>query len=215
MSTWIYIFIGIIIIGFLLIRRMKMAAGIPVLKCKIGSPDGLNYIVTFEKIHPDTKDIEYVRMVLNFTAKILFVLEKKHKNLKDDILDFIKNVSKTDMTSKDIDRLIPIGISITEGTPTSRIIEGILCFKDLNTRNIITKLPFPWFENQLSHSVFALIKITVDKLDDSHREYLKKSLNYMADKYESGVNPKELKTMVNLPNEAFLSIFFKNNSGGN
>ncbi len=207
MSTWVYILIGIVIIGYLMFRRIKKAAGMPVLKSKIGTSDGFNYKVNFEKIHPQTKDIEYVRMVLNFTAKILFVIEKKHKYVSIEILDFIKEVSETEMTPEDIDRFIPLGISIQEGIPSGKVIEGVLHFKDMRTRNVITKLPVTWFEYQLAHSVIALTKISVEKLDDFHREYLKNSLKYMADKYENGVNPREMTTMINLPNEAFFSRY--------
>ncbi len=207
MSTWVYILIGIVIIGYLMFRRIKKAAGMPVLKSKIGTSDGFNYKVNFEKIHPQTKDIEYVRMVLNFTAKILFVIEKKHKYVSIQILDFIKEVSETGMTPEDIDRFIPLGISIQEGIPSGKVIEGVLHFKDMRTRNVITKLPVTWFEYQLAHSVIALTKISVEKLDDFHREYLKNSLKYMADKYENGVNPREMTTMINLPNEAFFSRY--------
>ena len=207
MSTWVYILIGIVIIGYLMFRRIKKAAGMPVLKSKIGTSDGFNYKVNFEKIHPQTKDIEYVRMVLNFTAKILFVIEKKHKYVSIQILDFIKEVSETEMTPEDIDRFIPLGISIQEGIPSGKVIEGVLHFKDMRTRNVITKLPVTWFEYQLAHSVIALTKISVEKLDDFHREYLKHSLKYMADKDENGVNPREMTTMINLPNEAFFSRY--------
>jgi hypothetical protein len=211
MSTWVYILIGIVIIGYLMFRRIKKAAGMPVLKSKIGTSDGFNYKVNFEKIHPETKDIEYVRMVLNFTAKILFVIEKKHEYVSIEILDFIKEVSETEMTPEDIDRFILPGIFIQEGIPSGKVIEGVLYFKDMRTRNVMTKLPITWFEYQLAHSVIALTKITVEKLDDFHREYLKNSLKYMADKYENGVNPKEMTSMINLPNEAFLSRYIKKN----
>jgi len=186
---------------------MKKAAGMPVLKSKIGTSDGFNYKVNFEKIHPETKDIEYVRMVLNFTAKILFTIEKKHEYVSVEILDFIKEVSETDLTPEDIDRFIPPGISIQEGIPSGKIIEGVLYFKDVRNRFVMTKLPVTWFEYQLAHSVIALTKITVEKSDDSHREYLKNSLKFMADAYENGVNPREMTAMVNFPNEAFWSRY--------
>ena len=180
MSTWVYILIGIVIIGYLMFRRIKKAAGMPILKSKIGTSDGFNYKVNFEKMHPQTKDIEYVRMVLNFTAKILFVIEKKHKYVSIQILDFIKEVSETEMTPEDIDRFIPLGISIQEGIPSGKVIEGVLHFKDMRTRNVITKLPVTWFEYQLAHSVIALTKISVEKLDDFHREYYYRDLQNTA-----------------------------------
>lgn len=207
MSTWVYILIGIVILGFFMFRRMKKAAGMPVLKTKIGTADGYTYEVQFEKIHPETKEIEYVRMILNFTAKILFVTERKHEYVRREILDFIEKVSETEMTPKDIDRLIPSGISIQKGTASGKVIEGVLYFKDMRTRNVMTKLPVTWFEYQLAHSVIALTRITVENLDDFHREYLKNSLKYMADSYKKGVNPRDMRTMATLPNEAFLSRY--------
>jgi len=208
MSTKVYVIIAIVIMGLFILRRMKKAAGIAVLKTKIGTSDGLNYEVLFVKIHPETKEIEYVRMALNFTAKILFIIQKKDEYVSSQILDFLKKVSETEMTPKDIDRFIPNGISITVGSPKGKVTEGVLYFKDMRTRNVMTKLPPTWFEYQLAHTVIALIKVTVEKLDDFHRECLKNSLKFMADKYESGVNPKEISVMVNLPNESFLSRHF-------
>jgi hypothetical protein len=50
-----------------------------------------------------------------------------------------------------------------------------------------------------------MIKIAVEKSDDFNREYLKNSLKYMLERYEKGENPKEIRVMMNLPNEAFWS----------
>ncbi len=196
------------ILGLFINRKIKKSAGYPILKVRIGTIDGFKYDVNFNIIHSETKKIEYVRMVLNFTAKILFIIGKENENISDDIIYFIKKVSETDMKPKDIEKFIPSGISIQDGMPNKKIIEGVLYFKDTRTRNILTKLPISWFEHQLSNSVIVLIKVTVDILDDYHREHLKKSLRYMADSYEKGVNPKEVKNMTTLPNLAFLSSIF-------
>jgi hypothetical protein len=205
MSTWIYILIGIVVLGFFVIRRMKKATGMPVLKARIGTSDGLNYNVHFEKLHPELKEIEYVRMVLNFTAKTLFMIEKKHDYVSEEIMEFIKNVSNTKMTTNDVEQFFPSGISIQDGNPNGKVVEGILYFKDMRTRNIMTKLPSTWFEYQLAHSVIVLIKSTLELLDEFHRDYLRESLRYMVQEYEKGVNPREMRSMVSLPNEAFLS----------
>ena len=63
MSTWVYILMVIVILGLFMFKRMKKSSGMPVLKTKIGTSDGFNYEVQFEKIHPETKEIESVRMV--------------------------------------------------------------------------------------------------------------------------------------------------------
>ena len=204
MSTWIYILIGIVILSLLIIRIINKAKGLALLKIKIGTAEGINYKLQIEKVHPETKEIEYVRLVLNFISKILFVIESKHNYIRQDILNFIKNVSKTEMTPNDVSNYLPKSITIQEGKPDGKVIEGILFFKDIKTRNIITKLPVKWFEYQLVHSVIILVKYTVEILDDFQIEQLKNSLTYMAEAYENGINPKEMKNMITLPNEAFI-----------
>ena len=108
------------------------------------------------------------------------------------------------MTPNDVSNYLPKSITIQEGKPDGKVIEGILFFKDIKTRNIITKLPVKWFEYQLVHSVIILVKYTVEILDDFQIEQLKNSLTYMAEAYENGINPKEMKNMITLPNEAFI-----------
>lgn len=205
MSTYVYIAIGIVVIAYLVIRIFKRAAGMPILKVKIGSTDGSNYNVEFEKLHPEVKDIEYVRLLLNFIAKTLFIIEKKHDYVSGEIFAFINGIVVTRMRSGEILENTLGEITIEEGTAGGRIIEGILYFKDIQTRNIMTRLPTEWFEYQLAHSVMALTKVIVDKLDDSHLTILKDSLVFMAKAYgQSNMDPKKMQTMVSLPNEAFV-----------
>lgn len=205
MITYILIISVIVAIAYLVIRAIKKAAGIPVLKVKIGTEDGYNYRVEIEKLHPETKDIEYVRLVLNYTAKILFVIEKKHDYVSEELLKFIDEISNTNMSPNDVAESIPEELTIGDGRAIGKIIEGVLNFKDIRTRNIMTRLPLTWFEYQLAHSVMALTKTTVDKLDDFHREYLRDALKYMSQSYnERGVDPREMRSLM-LPNEAFTS----------
>ncbi len=205
MSTWVYILIGIVVLGLFFFMWIKKTAGMPLLKTRIGTTDGLNYKVHFEKLHPELKEIEYVRMALNFTAKILFVIEKKHNYVSKEIIEFIKNVPNTVMAPNDIEKIFPKEISIQNGIPNGKVVEGILYFKDMRARNIMTKLPTTWFEYQLAHSVVVLIKSTLELLDEYNKDYLRESLRYMAQQYEKGVDPREMKNMLSVPNEAFLS----------
>ena len=206
MSLWIYILIGIAVVVLIMIMRRKKASSMPVLKTIIGTPNGLVYQVRFEKLHPEMKEIEYVRMILNFTAKMLFVIDKKHDYVSAELIIFIKNVSQSEMSPTDIDKLLPKSILIQEGIPNRNLIEGVLYFKNMQTRDIITQLPSTWLEHQLAHSVMALIKSTIDILDDEHRGYLKRSLKYMSESYDKGVNPRDMRNMLNLPNEAIFHV---------
>jgi hypothetical protein len=204
MITIVSILLGISVIIFFLYKWGLRKAGVPVLKAKVTTEDGYLYCVEFEKLHQETKDIEFVRMVINFTAKILYITEDKHENIRNEILNFIDLASKTDMKPEDIDRLMPLEVKIRKGEISGKTIEGTLCFVNTNNRNIITYLPISWFEHQLSHSVIVLTRATVEYLNDDFRQYLKRYLLYMSDSYKSGANPRNLNTMRTLPNEAFI-----------
>ncbi len=114
------------------------------------------------------------------------------------------------MNPNDFDRFNRNEISICIGNPQGKIIEGTLYFKNTTTRNLKTKLPLKWFDNQISNTVVALTKMTVENLDEYHRIFLKNSLKYMSDSYNKGINPKEMKNMISLPNEAFINASFQN-----
>ncbi len=207
MNTWIYILIGIIVLIIIAIKIIKRASGIPVLKVKIGTTDGIVYNVEFKELHTGTKKIEYVRMVLHFIAQILFIMEKRDLYLSEEIVNYINEVSNKD---KQIGTFTGIqkGIAIKEDKAEGKVIGGVLYFKNVKIRSIITKLPVTWFELQLFHSIVALIKVSVENLDDFHRNYLKESLKYMADLYTNrGVNPRERNNLISVPNEAFYARY--------
>jgi len=207
MITWIYVLIGVAII-YLAFRFIRDAIGMPLLEVKIGTEDGYNYNVEFNKLHPDAKDIEYVRLVLNYLAKILYVIDVKHENQRKFILDYIYKISADEMNAESIKTNTPIGIDMKEGKSTGKVIVGILYFKNTLTRVIKSKLPIRCYEYQLAHSIIVLINIVVEKSDNNHREYLKNSLQYMSKAYnQQSINPKEIKNVISLPNEAFLSSF--------
>ena len=202
-----YILFGLIVLGFIcfaVIFRWKNKA-MQLLKVKIGSSDGYSYQVHFEKLHPEMKDIEYVRMILCYTAKILNVIQKEHYYVEKEIIEYIKNVSKTRMDYESIKSFTQINIQETE--PKSKVIEGILFFKNVSTRYVITKLPIRWYEYQLAHSIIALLCVSVKYMEAFQKDILAESLRYMIQEYEKGVDLKNFMNAYNLPNAAFLSRY--------
>lgn len=204
MSTWIYVLIAVLVLLLFFYIVYKRNSGIPVLKTRIGTNDGNNYPVYFEKLNPETKDIEYVRMVLNFTAKNLYLIDARNDFVRYEILDFILKVSETDLNPEAVDILLPQSFTVEYGDPNGKVLEGVLYAKGFY-RNIQTRIPITWFDHQLSYTIFALIKITVQHVDSFHRSYLKDSLIYMAKSYMNGRSPKDFKNMFSIPNEAFLA----------
>lgn len=213
MSIWVYILIGIVIVIFVLPRLMRKAAGMPVLKVRVGTPDGFKYGVSFDNVHSEAQEIEHVRMVLNFTAKMLTIIGSRQKQASQVIFDFIEKVSETDLPPENARNLKPSGISIFDQADSGdfaqitsvKEIEGVLYYKNVTTRNILTKLPAAPFDLQYAHSVIALTIISAKYMDDFHWSYLKKSLKYMVDSFKNGVDPKNMRAMATLPNEAFLA----------
>ncbi|MBK8194443.1 MAG: hypothetical protein IPK76_14985 [Lewinellaceae bacterium] len=82
MSTSTWIILGVVALLVFLYFKFKGAQGVPLLKASVGTTDDVIYNVQFEPIHPDIKQIEYVRMILHFTTKILFVVEPNKHYLK-------------------------------------------------------------------------------------------------------------------------------------
>lgn len=203
--NWFFIIVAVILLGFLLYRRMLRSLGIPLLKCKIGVEAVVYYFVEFEHLHPEVKEIEYVRFILNFTAKILYVIDPKNIEEVEETLDYIKGVADLPTDAKIIPLNLQLGIGASEGIAKNKVVEGTLFFKDIRTRSIITKLPSTWHEGQLTNSVKAVTSVVFSKLEPEQRETLKDCLRYMHDAYsKKGVNPKHLSSMANLPNEAFM-----------
>ena len=66
---WIYIVVGILILGILGFRKYKSAVGMALLKIQISSFDGKEYYVKIDKLDSEVVPIEYVRVVLNFACR--------------------------------------------------------------------------------------------------------------------------------------------------
>jgi hypothetical protein len=125
MSIWIYVLIGILVLYFFF-QRLKKSAGMPVLKVIVGTEYGNTYKVEFKKTHPETEDIEVVRIVLNFIPKILYVVEDKHFYVIDMVLKYLDRITDTDMNSEDLNRYKPKEIICLHGHPFGKTIEGTL-----------------------------------------------------------------------------------------
>lgn len=208
MTTWFFLLIGLIIVGAVVFRAIRKATAIPVLKVRVGTTDGGCYIVDFIKMHPDTKDIEYVRIVLSLISKILYILGKNHGYQRDQILNFMEKVSNTNMTPNDVGQLFPLMTYAKKGEPKGRTIEGVLYFLNEREREIMTKVPMTFFHEQFINSVIAVVQIAVDHLDERHRKHLRNSLKSMIQIYQSGVNPSLIKNIHIVPNQAFWIQYF-------
>lgn len=210
MSTSTWIIGGVVAIVLFIYFRFKKKRGIPLLKVSVQTIDDYNYFVQFHHIHPDVKQIEYVRIALNFTTKILFLVRFTKPILKNEIIKVLNQVLTTKLYQGELEAIIGDKIKIKEGVANdeSKTIEGTLYFINTFNRSINTKLPTTWHENQLLNSIIAVLVSCNNKIDESHKEYFFKSLSYLANSYNTGkVDPFSMHSMLRLPNEAFLAIY--------
>jgi hypothetical protein len=201
----IWYIIGSIVL-LIIILRAKKYFGLPVLKISIFT-NGYDYGVKFQKLHPDTKPIEYVRLILHFISKAYYISDEENRL---EILNFLNDVSEdvsSDYLKTGIVDYVPFEINSLNKIPkTSGVkeIKATFYFKSTTTRGITTKLPFKWYQNQFYLSVLALLFSSTGFLDAYHLELLQKSLKNLALSYNSPTYVKSARALFEVPNMAFL-----------
>lgn len=203
MNNWIYIGIGVIILIYIIKRYLKSRLGLPVLKAIIGTNDGKTYNVEFIKLSPETTEIENVRMVLNFFAKMIQIISKNNEYERVLIFEFLNEVVNKEMNSAEIIDFIEIPVTTIKNKSSKKNIEATLYYKNVNFRNILTKVPMTHYEYQYANSSFALLKHTLSTVKGIPEKHLINSLKIMRDSYLEVTNLDDAKVMVILPNQVF------------
>ena len=173
------------------------------LKAKIGTNDGKVYNVEFVKLNSETTDVEYVRMVLNFIAKMIHIISKKNEYERELIFEFLDEIVDKKMSSAEIIDLIELPVKCNKNQKSKKSIEATLYYKNIQIRNILTKIPISHFEYQFANSTFALIKHTLTSVQGIPERQLLNSLKIMRKRYLDVIDLDDPKVMVALPNEAY------------
>ena len=206
---WIAIASVIMIIlvaaGFLL---QKKAAGVPLLEVTVATHDGRTFGASYQKRHPDMQPVEYVRMILCFAAKMLHNIAPTVPDEARRLVQCIQLLGETRL-SQTTDILttcgMPIIITESPSTSSSKKVKAILGYKNAMMRSIHTSIPAAWFDNQFLCSWLAVVQTSIPKLDDMMVNRLQGSLRRMASIYlDEHADPSTLAALVQVPNQAFV-----------
>lgn len=166
------------------------------------------YYVSFEKHHPDLQIVEFVRIVLHYYAKMLFVPDKSMAEFSILLLSSMQGVIDSGISkdsnifhAADIDDVA----AIVKKSPTNmpRKFIASLCAASQVQRHIKTTIPRNAYMQHSVFSVFALLDAVLKKLDAEMIGLLDKSLTGMNEIYAAGHDFRKLENLTAVPNAAY------------
>lgn len=208
--TW-YI-VGAVAFILFLFLRLKKAGSQSILSASILSSDGFEYYVNFKHLRPHVKSIEYLRLILSFITKMYSISDESKEDNRAQIRYFLQSISQSpnlEVGLKKFEDKLVILQTIETNSESKQIIATLL-YKDIRTRNIITKVPNRWYPNQFFYSILALILSSINFFDDYQKQLLYKALKNLAAEYYSPRDTTSLNASNILPNKAFIEATFSN-----
>ncbi len=208
--TW-YIISAVVLILFFFLR-LKKAGGQPILSASISTNDGFDFEVKFKQLHPEVKPIEYLRLTLNFITKLYYISKESKEDNRTQIRYFLQTMSESTSLENGLTAFVgqvTLAESVLKTKDTKEIVATLL-YKNIQTRNIITKLPLTWYPNQFYYSILALTIACETYLDGYQNVLLHKALKNLAKAYYSSGETKTLQASYVLPNKAFIEATFAN-----
>lgn len=174
-----------------------------VLRGTITATDENNYYVNFEKLHQQTAPIEYVRFVMALTTKLCSI-EKSRPQSTAFIQTYLRYLLEEDnLNSETLNRHKPTNLNIHIGAAKGKQVIGTLAVINTAVRQIHTKIPLRYYNDQMGYSIIASIHSATELLPLEFHKYLKAGLEYI---HNSGKIPNmSVKDGVNFHNEAFLN----------
>lgn len=185
---------------------------IPILKAIIIFDEDDNVSIEFEKLHPELKSVEYIKIVLHYYAKMLFLLSSSSQSeaffIQNLLLDSVDNIANTNLKNNpDILKIADINDVIKLSKPKEHCHCYIAMFFGISglERHITTDMPTKGYLQHLGFSVPVLIHGVLQYLNNKEIETLQLALKWMNGQYRSGVDFGNLKTWESVPASAFFS----------
>jgi hypothetical protein len=206
----IWYIIGAFILILFIFLKLKKAGGQPILSASITTNDGLDFDVKFKQLHPEVKPIEYLRLILNFITKLYYISDESKEDNRSQIRYFLQIMSESTNLQNGLAKFEG-QVTLVEGihrTKESKEIVATLLYKDILTRNLVTKVPLTWYPNQFYYSILALTFSCMNYLDDYQKELLHKALKNLTKEYYSSHDTKSLQASYILPNKAFVEATY-------
>lgn len=170
-----------------------------------------HYFVSFLRHHPNLQMTEYLRIVLHYYAKMLFIPDTSEPEIAQSAI-FLQDAMQKVIDggiSKDSNILRAAGIDdvadLLESPPTNipRKIVADLYFLSAVRRHISTEIPNNVYMQHIAFSVFALLQSALKELDEENVRLLGKSLARMNELYASGEDYTDLQNLGTIPTTAY------------
>ena len=186
-------------------ERMKL------LSATIIADEHHRYFVSFEGHHPDLQMTEFVRIVLHYYAKMLFIPDPSEPEVAESAIFLQDAMQKVldDGISKDSNILRAADIDdvadLVEAPPTNipRKIVADMYFVSAVRRHITTEIPRDVYMQQTAFSVFALLQAALKELDEENVRLLGRALTRMNELYASGQDYTDLQNLSAIPTAAY------------
>lgn len=181
------------------------------LKVIIAFDDDDNATVEFEKLNPEIRNDEYIRLVLHYYAKILFNFDPNQPEANqayDLLLTATEEISEANLSDSpnileiaDIDDVVTL---LENPIEQKHRFVGTL-FAGLGVERFVkTKIPIKGYLQHMAFTVPILIQGVVHSLNINEIEILQISLKLMNEQYRSGVDFRKFKNLVSVPTKAYI-----------
>ena len=169
------------------------------------------YFVSFERHDPDLQMTEFVRIVLHYYAKMLFIPDPSESEiaeaavfLRDAMQHVIDDGISTDSNifrAADIDDVAELVESPPADIP--RKIVADLYFVSAVQRHITTEIPPNVYMQETIFSVLALLQAALKELGEENARVLHRSLSRMNELYASGHDYTDVQNVSRIPTSAY------------
>jgi len=189
----------------------KNAEAIKLITASISFNQDGAYWVAFTTHHPELRSLEFVRLILHFYAKILYIFSPPNVLPSLMLKTFVdKNLATGINKNSDVLRTANVSdvakLSPYEPHNANKRIVVTFYFLDIFRRHIATEIPPGIYEQDIVYSVLVLLQAIIPRLDDFDIGILNQSLQNMKSAYDSGKSFSEMTNLTVIPTEAFHSI---------
>lgn len=162
-----------------------------------------DHTVSFKKLHPDTKDIEFVYLFIYHFVKILYVLPVKTPE-KNEFFDKLKSINYT----KDISvQLMTIEKELAsnrfENFKLNRRFSTTIIYKNSYSRGIKSTLPVNMSPSDSLRTILIIGAESFSHIGSLESNILKTAIERQISLYINGQNPRDIKSLVQLPIDVF------------
>ena len=191
----------------------KSLFGFPtaILKAVVAFDESDNATVEFEKLNPELKSLEYIRIVLHYYAKVLYIFDPNQEEANSAVVLLLiatEKISQANLEeNKDILKIADIDdVTALSNIPIvqkHRFVATLYAGLGVE-RHIKTDIPFRGYLQHMAFSVLVLIQGVLTNLKRKEMEILQLSLKFMNEQYRGDVDFRDIKNLESVPTNAYV-----------